>query len=65
MKTEIESGFGPVTMVLSHLILSQNSAKGDGGNLAAILHGNDKLKVTLTISHCLISHGHATFGGGM
>ena len=65
LKTEIESGFGPVTMVLSHLILSQNSAKGDGGNLAAILHGNDKLKVTLTISNCLISHGHATFGGGM
>ena len=63
LNIEIESRFCSVTMVLSHLILSQNSAKSDGGNLAAILHGNGK--VTLTISNCLISRGHAMYGGGM
>ena len=60
-----ESRFSSVTMVLSHLILSQNSATMPGGNLAAILHGSGK--VTLTISNCLISHGHSdsVLGGGM
>ena len=64
--TQSEIQFGSVTMVLSHLILSQNSAESNGGNLAAVLHGNGK--VTLTISNCLISHGHTDegfAGGGM
>ena len=64
LKTEIESEFSSATVVLSHLILSQNSASNYGGNLAAILNGNSK--VTLTISNCLFSHGrtYTIIGGG-
>ena len=60
----LQSGFGSATVVLSNLILSQNSAKWGGGNLAAKLHGHGN--VTLTISNCLILHGHTEYhGGGM
>ena len=51
-------GVGSVTVVLSHLILSQNSAEIIGGNLAVILYGHGR--VTLTISNCLITKS----GGG-
>ena len=62
LKTEIESQSSSATVVLSHLILSQNSAGNYGGNLAAVLYGSGK--VTLTISNCLFSHGH-TYGDGI
>ena len=61
---QTQSGFGSATVVLSHLILSQNSASDGGGNLAALLYGNGK--VTLNISNCLSSHGFGLFtSGGM
>ena len=56
------SGFSSVTVVLNHLVLSQNSASDNGGNLAVLLNGNGN--VTLTISNCLISYGHANNGDG-
>ena len=52
-------GFGSVTVVLTYLILTQNSAIF-GGNLAASLF--DDVNVALTISNCLISHGHGQGG---
>ena len=57
--SQTKSGFDSATVVLSHLILSQNSAKFNGGNLAACLYGNGY--VTLTVSNCLISHGHSEY----
>ena len=57
-----DSEFSSVTVVLSHLVLSHNSVKWVGGNLAALLAGNGKK--TLTISNCLISHGYTDYAGG-
>ena len=54
--------FSSVTVVLSHLILSQNYAIFNGGNLAAVLYGSGK--VILTINNCLFSHGHKVSGQG-
>ena len=60
---QTQSGFGLARVVLSHLILSQNSAS-EGGGLAAFLNGGGD--VLLTISNCLFTHGNAkTQGGGM
>ena len=58
----IESEFSAATVVLSYLILTHNFAILGGGNLAAVLFGNGV--VTLTISNCLVSYGHAEYGGG-
>ena len=48
------------TVILSHLILSQNRAD-QGGNLGITLTGHGKM--IINISNCLISH--AAYGGGM
>ena len=53
---QTNSRFGSATVVLSHLILSQNSAS-KGGGLAALMYGNGN--VTLIVSNCLFTHGQA------
>ena len=64
LQTQLRSGFYSVKMVLSHLILSYNSANWNGGNLAALLKNYRYGVATLTISNCLFSRGHAGFDGG-
>ena len=60
---QTQSGFGSATVLLNHLVLSQNSAHL-GGGLVAFMDGNGN--VTLNISNCLFSHGYASeLGGGM
>ena len=55
----LKSRFGPVRVVLSHLVLSQNSASDSysspAAGLGAVMNGN----VSLIISNCLFFHGHA------
>ena len=65
---EALSRFGSVRVLLSHLVLSHNSALGielffvkSGAGLGAMMIGNGN--VSLTISNCLFFHGH-NFGQG-
>ena len=60
-----KSSFGSVRVLLSHLVLSHNSASFYGAGLSAEM--NDIGNVSLTISNCLFFHGHALAigAGGM
>ena len=64
---QAKSRFGSVRVLLSHLVLSHNSAshkllnEKSGAGLGAVMTGNGN--VSLSISNCLFFHGHA-FGQG-
>ena len=65
---QAKSRFGSVRVLLSHLVLSHNSASdkynsffsdtvlNSGAGLGAVMIGNGN--VSLTISNCIFSHGH-------
>ena len=62
---QTQTGFQSATLtaVLSHLLLSQNSAQW-GGGLGTAMYGQGE--VNLTVSNCLFSRGYAEYeGGGM
>ena len=58
-----QSRFGSVRVLLSHLVLSYNTASdNNGAGLGAVMTGNGT--VLLTISNCLFFHGHEASGQG-
>ena len=54
--------FGRATVILSHLVVFNNSAKQGGGGIAASLRGDDS--IILIIRNCFLSHGYGYIRGG-